>query len=327
MIGSIIQKKRKEAGLTQAQLAEYLGVTAPAVNRWEKDLSFPDATLLAPLARCLKTDLNELFSFYDSLSDKERELIQDKVMKLFIDGEDEKALAYIQEVLRQNLSDGKLYLEMAKTLYGMHLLKKVNHPGIYLDQIINYYERALELLPEEEQNISENLLSIYAYAGNAEKANEYWKRRKGKRLDLLESHANMQFMLKNYPEAAAEVKELVLHKVVDLSTNLGMLHDILVACGDDVLAQVAVDKAVGLRQLFELWEGFELINLVSSAVSAMDAEAQVKYMKDFVQLDPSGEQISTSPLFSGIKLGSAEDKESTVADRMADLMVSLNKLR
>ena len=137
----------------------------------------------------------------------------------------------------------------------------------------------------------------------------------------------MQFMLKNYPEAAAEVKELVLHKVVDLSTNLGMLHDILVACGDDVLAQVAVDKAVGLRQLFELWEGFELINLVSSAVSAMDAEAHVKYMKDFVQLDPSGEQISTSPLFSGIKLGSAEDKESTVADRMADLMVSLNKLR
>jgi len=48
MIGKIIQQKRKDAGLTQAQLAELLGVTAPAVNRWEKDLSFPDATLLAP---------------------------------------------------------------------------------------------------------------------------------------------------------------------------------------------------------------------------------------------------------------------------------------
>ena len=77
MIGSIIQQKRKEAGLTQAQLADRLGVSAPAVNRWEKDLSFPDATLLAPLARCLKTDLNELFSFYDYLSAKERELIVD----------------------------------------------------------------------------------------------------------------------------------------------------------------------------------------------------------------------------------------------------------
>ena len=69
MIGKTIQIKRKNAGLTQAQLAELLGVTAPAVNRWEKDLSFPDAALLAPLARCLNTDLNELFSFYDSLSD------------------------------------------------------------------------------------------------------------------------------------------------------------------------------------------------------------------------------------------------------------------
>ena len=75
MIGKIIQQKRKKSGLTQAQLADLLGVTAPAVNRWEKDLSFPDATLLAPLARCLKTDLNELFAFYDSLSDKERALI------------------------------------------------------------------------------------------------------------------------------------------------------------------------------------------------------------------------------------------------------------
>ena len=327
MIGSIIQQKRKEAGMTQAQLAEYLGVTAPAVNRWEKDLSFPDATLLAPLARCLKTDLNELFSFYDSLSDKERELISDKVMKLFLEEDDEKALKYIEDVLRQNLSDGKLYLQMAKTLYGMHLLKKVNQPNIYLDQIIRYYERAFELLPEEDQNISENLMTIYAYADNAEKAKEYWNRRKGKRLDLLESHANMLFMLKNYPEAAEEVKEMVLHKVVELSTNLGMLHDILVACGDEDLAQVAADKASGLRKLFELWEGFEIINLVASAVSTMDAEAHVKYMKDFVQLDPSGEQITTSPLFAGIKLGSAEGKESTVADRMADLMVSLNKLQ
>lgn len=68
MIGKNIQQKRKAAGLTQAQLAELLGVTAPAVNRWEKDLSFPDTVLLAPLARCLNTDLNELFSFYDSLS-------------------------------------------------------------------------------------------------------------------------------------------------------------------------------------------------------------------------------------------------------------------
>ena len=327
MIGSIIQKKRKEAGMTQAQLAEYLGVTAPAVNRWEKDLSFPDATLLAPLARCLNTDLNELFSFYDSLSDKERELINDKVVKLFTEGEDTKALEYIEHVLQQNRSDGKLYLQLAKNLYGMHLLKKVTAPGIYLDQIIKYFERALELLPEEEQGISESLLSIYAYAGNAEMAQAYWNRLKGKRIDLLESHANMLFMLKQYPEAGKAVKELVLHKAVELSTNMGMLHDILVACGDDDLAVIAAEKAAGLRNLFELWEGFDVMNLVSSAVSAMDGEAQSKYMADFVQLDPGAGHISASPLFSNVELGGIDSPDSTVADQMADLMKVLMQLR
>ena len=63
MIGDVIHDKRKELGLTQAQLAERLGVTAPEVNRQEKGLGYPDVTLLAPLARLLNTDMNELFVF------------------------------------------------------------------------------------------------------------------------------------------------------------------------------------------------------------------------------------------------------------------------
>lgn len=35
-IQEIIRQKRMEKGLTQEQLAERLGVTAPAVNKWEK---------------------------------------------------------------------------------------------------------------------------------------------------------------------------------------------------------------------------------------------------------------------------------------------------
>lgn len=35
-IHEIIRKYRKEACLTQEQVANYLGVTAPAVNKWER---------------------------------------------------------------------------------------------------------------------------------------------------------------------------------------------------------------------------------------------------------------------------------------------------
>jgi len=325
MIGKIIQQKRKAVGLTQAQLAELLGVTAPAVNRWEKDLSFPDATLLAPLARCLKTDLNELFSFYDSLSDKERSLIVDKAHSLFLRADDAEALAYVEEVLHQNLSDGQLYFDLAQTLYGMHLLKKAHAPDIYLDRIARYFERALELLPEKEQKISRTLMSIYASCGDREKAAACCSRLRGSKLERMQNHTDMLFLLKDYPAAADELKALILHKAVALSVDLGMLHDILVACEEDALSEIASDKADSLRKLFELWEGFDVLSLVSSAITALDGEAHSKYMKEFISTKPHGKRVSASPLFEGVRLGKAEGEDSTIADQMADMMVALSK--
>lgn len=35
-INQIIREKRKALSLTQEQMAELLGVSAPAVNKWEK---------------------------------------------------------------------------------------------------------------------------------------------------------------------------------------------------------------------------------------------------------------------------------------------------
>ena len=327
MIGGMIQQKRKAAGLTQAQLAELLGVSPPAVNRWEKDLSFPDATLLAPLARCLNTDLNELFSFYDSFSDKERELAVSKATQMLLDADDEETLAYIENVLRQNRSDGKLHLGMAKTLYGAHLLKKAHNPDIYLDQITKYYERALELLPDEEQEISKTLMSIYASLGDREKASGYFEKLQGTILERMEHHSDMLFLLRDYPAAAEELKGLVLRKVVALSTNLGLLHDILVACNNIELAELAKDKADGLRKLFDLWEGFEILSLVSSAVSSCDGEAHSRYMQELLLADPFGKHISECPLFENVQLGGMSEKDSTTADSMADLMTALNNLK
>jgi transcriptional regulator with XRE-family HTH domain len=38
----IIRDKRKEIGLTQEQIGEYLGVSTPAVNKWESGATYPD---------------------------------------------------------------------------------------------------------------------------------------------------------------------------------------------------------------------------------------------------------------------------------------------
>ena len=74
-IGSVIKKYRKDIGLTQEEMANRLGVTTPAVNKWENGNSTPDIELLAPIARLLNISLDTLLSFHEKLTDVEIEEI------------------------------------------------------------------------------------------------------------------------------------------------------------------------------------------------------------------------------------------------------------
>lgn len=67
-MGTKIIALRKAKGITQEQLAAALGVSAPAVSKWETGSSYPDITLLCPLARALGTDVDHLLAFEEELS-------------------------------------------------------------------------------------------------------------------------------------------------------------------------------------------------------------------------------------------------------------------
>lgn len=70
-IRDIIRKYRKNKGMTQEEMAACLGVTTPAVNKWEKGNTLPDITLLVPIARLLGITTDELLSFKIELADEE----------------------------------------------------------------------------------------------------------------------------------------------------------------------------------------------------------------------------------------------------------------
>ncbi len=63
--GRYIAQKRKETGLTQAQLAEKLGITDKAVSKWETSRSFPDAGIVPELCEILGITANELYAGED----------------------------------------------------------------------------------------------------------------------------------------------------------------------------------------------------------------------------------------------------------------------
>lgn len=59
-LGACIRDLRKQKGMTQAQLADLLGVTDKAVSKWERDRSYPDITLIPKLADVLETTVDGL---------------------------------------------------------------------------------------------------------------------------------------------------------------------------------------------------------------------------------------------------------------------------
>lgn len=61
-IGRFIAECRKDAGLTQKQLAEKLNITDRAVSKWETGKALPDSSIMLELCLILKITVNDLLS-------------------------------------------------------------------------------------------------------------------------------------------------------------------------------------------------------------------------------------------------------------------------
>ena len=62
MIGKFIAACRKEKKMTQAQLAEKLGISDRSVSKWETGKCMPDASLMPELCEQLGISINDLFN-------------------------------------------------------------------------------------------------------------------------------------------------------------------------------------------------------------------------------------------------------------------------
>lgn len=64
-IGAYIAVKRKEHGLTQAQLAEQLGISDKSVSKWERGVCLPDVSHFQDICDILEISINEFFAGED----------------------------------------------------------------------------------------------------------------------------------------------------------------------------------------------------------------------------------------------------------------------
>ena len=106
--GDFLYSLRKEKGMTQAQLAELLGVTNKAVSKWETGEAMPETSLLLPLSRIFDVTVDELLEGKRNIdNDNAKEIENQQVNKntsqeyTFKDKDEDKEL--IDEYIKRHM--------------------------------------------------------------------------------------------------------------------------------------------------------------------------------------------------------------------------------
>ena len=115
-IGEKITAKRKEKGLTQQELADHLGVSKPAVSKWESSQSYPDITLIPTIASYFDISVDELFDYQPQLTKKAIAKIYTDLAKKFTHEGFEVAYTELSAVVKKYYACWPLLLNMGVLL-------------------------------------------------------------------------------------------------------------------------------------------------------------------------------------------------------------------
>lgn len=125
-----IKSLRKERGISQEKLAQYLNVSFQAISKWENGNTYPDISLLPEIARFFGITVDELLQV--EVIDEER-LYQEyelKTMELYRDGKVAETLPIWQEAYKKmpNNTDVKdhlmsTYFDLDKKKYQKEIIE------------------------------------------------------------------------------------------------------------------------------------------------------------------------------------------------------------
>lgn len=143
-LGEVIRKYRKEKQLTQEEMANILGVTAPAVNKWENGVSCPDISLLAPIARLLGISTDTLLSYREELTEKEVNQIVAEIAQKIKKEDYDMVFQWAMKKVQEYPNCESLVLAVAQVLDSYRQVFNVQEPEKYDKTIHELYERILQ---------------------------------------------------------------------------------------------------------------------------------------------------------------------------------------
>lgn len=145
-IGATIVSLRREKGVTQEQLARAVGVSKPAVSKWETGQSCPDIELLAPIARYFGVTIDDLLAFKRTLPREEADRLVKEIPQIFEKDGFQAGMERCAALVREYPDSQYLKLKVAGqyTTCGLHFREEERTE----ENLGRFQEYALGLLEE-----------------------------------------------------------------------------------------------------------------------------------------------------------------------------------
>ena len=298
---NIIYERRRALGMTQEQVAECVGVSAQAVHKWEKGATYPDITLVPKLARLLKTDLNTLFCFQETLSSQEIQCAQEEVITKIKDDGMDAGIALAKETIREYPACGALLEGMANVVQGSLIMsgEQFLEQEMYRQLVTAWYERAMDCEDEEVKNRAGFMAaSQYLQSGDYEKAEKI--------LDRLPEPCQLNkhlfeadlFLKQGQAEEAVRLLEKILLQTANSVMGiLSRLVEAELARGEEHTAEEVAKKVKHAAEVFDFGGYMGLIGTEAVARKQKHVKESIAVIKQMLSAAAKPWKIHQSPLY------------------------------
>lgn len=279
-IGQVIRKHRKEQNMTQEEMAQRLGVTTPAVNKWENGNSYPDIMMLAPIARLLHISLDTLLSFQEELTENEiTAMTQEADERLKKDTYDE-VFQWAKDKIEMYPNCKVLIWQLAIILDAKRLVEDIPDDEKYDAYILNCYERVLESEDERlRTRAADSLFGYYFRKDQYEKAEEYLAYYSEQNPERKRMQASIYSKTGRREEAYKAYEELLFSGYQTLSMILHSIYMLAMEDSNMDKAAKLVDKQQELAKLFEMGTYHEVSCRLEMATVQKDVDTVIETMQ------------------------------------------------
>lgn len=279
-IGEVIRKYRKSRNMTQEEMANRLGVTTSAVNKWENGNSFPDIMMLAPIARLFGITLDTLLSFQEELTDDEiNQIIKEVNARLKYDTYD-KVVQWAKRKLELYPNCERLILWTTQVLDAERYMMQISNSDDYDDYIRECYTRVLSSKDEDiRRAAADALFGFYLRKEQYEKAEEYLVYFSEQNPERKRKQATIYSKTNRVEEAYRLYEELLFTGYQTMSMVFHSIYMLALQEKDMKKAHVLVDKQEQLAKLFEMGEYQEISTRLDLAVAERDVDMTIHTME------------------------------------------------